>query len=228
VYAGPLRDGRRTLLICANTLEAPGEIVRVKRKGVCRNYRRRLVRTRRSPAEPPAEVRAAFGSSDEVRYIPLTKGKYAIVDAADYEWLSRYRWQALGTPSGCFYASRAIPGRGRISMHRAIMNPPPGMLVDHINGNGLDDRRANLRICTPAQNCANRRPQSGRASPYKGVSPIGNGKYSAQIGYQGKIIWLGTFEDEIEAAKAYDRKAYELNGEFAYLNFPDEIRDAHV
>ena len=92
--------------------------MRVKRKGVCRNYRRRVVRTRRSPTEPPPDERAAGGPSDEVRYIPLTKGKFAIVDAADYEWLNRHKWQALEVGPGRFYASRAAPGRGRIAMHR--------------------------------------------------------------------------------------------------------------
>ena len=214
VYAGPMHDGRRTVLICANTPEAPGQIVRIKGSGTCRNFRRRRVIVRPAPARPPDE---------EVRYIPLTKGKVAIVDAADYEWLSRYKWHVEEPGPGRFYASRATPGRGRIGMHRAIMNPPKGMVVDHIDCNGLNNRRSNLRICTHAQNCANRRPLPGAASPYKGVWTRGNGKFTAQVGYRGKIIWLGTFDDEIEAAKAYDRKAYELHGEFAYLNFPDEI-----
>lgn len=222
MYAAELRSGRGTWLICANTPETPGQIVRVKRKGVCRNYRHRVVRTRRS-AEPPPDVRAAGGPSDEVRYIPLTKGKFAIVDAADYEWLSRHKWQALEVGPGRFYASRAAPGRGRVAMHREIVKAPPGMLVDHANGNPLNNRRLNLRVCTPAQNCANRRPRPGCASRYKGVAPVGNGKYGAQIGHQGKVLWLGTFADEIEAAQAYDRKAYELNGEFAYLNFPEAV-----
>ena len=213
ICADTLQDGRRTLLICANTPASPGQMVRVKPDGACRRFRPKRKVVRGVPPE---------SHDDDIRYIPLTKGKVAIVDAADYEWLSRYKWQALDF-GGRIYASRAAPGRGRISMHRAIMKPPKGMVVDHINGNGLDNRRCNLRICTFAQNCANRRPQRNRASPYKGVAPGRNGKATAQIGYRGEIMWLGTFDDEIEAAKAYDRKAYELHGEFAYLNFPDEI-----
>ncbi|MBN2128091.1 MAG: HNH endonuclease [Sedimentisphaerales bacterium] len=216
ICADALQDGRRTLLICANTPEWPGQMVRVQRDGTCRRFRPKRKVVRGVPPEP---------RDDGIRYIPLTKGKVAIVDAADYEWLCRYKWQALDF-GGRIYASRAAPGRGRLAMHRAIMRPPKGMVVDHINGNGLDNRRCNLRICTVAQNCANRRPLRNRASSYKGVSIRYNGKATAQIGCRGGILWLGTFDNEIEAAKAYDRKAYELHGEFAYLNFPDEIEGA--
>jgi hypothetical protein len=101
------------------------------------------------------------------------------------------------------------------------MNPPEGMVVDHINGNGLNNRRSNMRNCTRAQNSANRRPKRGAASPYKGVFPRPDGKFEASICHDGRKQYLGRFENEIEAARAYDKKAKELHGEFAYLNFPD-------
>jgi len=101
------------------------------------------------------------------------------------------------------------------------MKPPPGMVVDHINRNGLDNRESNLRNCTRLQNLQNRYWAAGQ-SQYRGVSPVGD-KWQAVIGYNNETIHLGLFEDEVEAAKARDRKAYELAGPFAYLNFPDEI-----
>jgi hypothetical protein len=100
------------------------------------------------PPEPP---------NDEIRYIPLTKGLYAIVDAADYEWLSKYKWTALIVGDKA-YAIRSHKGK-TILMHREIMQPPPGMVVDHINGVSLNNRRCNLRVCTPLQNRYNSRPR---------------------------------------------------------------------
>ena len=215
VYAGPMHDGRRTVLICANTPEAPGQIVRIKGSGTCRNFRRRRVVVRPAPARPPDE---------EIRYIPLTKGKVAIVDAADYEWLSRYKWHVEEPGPGRFYASRATPGHARIGMHRAIMNPPKGMVVDHINGNGLDNRRCNLRICTPRQNSCNRSKHRHTKHRFIGVQPCGKNTYQATIMHKGKTHRGGTFTDEVEAAKARDRLALKLHGPYARLNFP-ELRE---
>ena len=106
-------------------------------------------------------------------------------------------------------------------MHREIMQPPPGMVVDHINRNGLDNREANLRNCTRLQNLQNRYWDAGQ-SQYRGVCLQGD-KWMATAGYDGETIYVGLFDDEVAAAKARDRKAHELAGDFAYLNFPDEI-----
>jgi len=105
-------------------------------------------------------------------------------------------------------------------MHRLIMNAPEGLVVDHIDRNGLNNRKCNLRLCTKAQNVQNSRPRRNRSSKYKGVfwNKL-NKKWSASIHKGDKRIYLGGFDDEIEAALAYDRKAAELFGEFAYLNF---------
>ncbi len=106
-------------------------------------------------------------------------------------------------------------------MHRMIMGEPKGMFVDHIDGNSQNNRRSNLRICTPAQNLQNQRPKGG-TSRYKGVYfHKKDNKWMAKIGFNGKNTYLGLFEDEILAARAYDKKAKELFGEFAYLNFPN-------
>ncbi len=106
-------------------------------------------------------------------------------------------------------------------MHRLIMNAPAGLVVDHIDGNSLNNRKTNLRICTQAQNIHNSRPRRNRSSKYKGVfwNKV-NKKWSVSIRKGDKRIYLGGFDDEIEAALAYDRKAEELFGEFAYLNMP--------
>ncbi len=213
VYAVPMRDGRRRRIACTNRPGRPGTIVLLRRTEACRNWRRRRPKPVRTiPPEPP---------NDEVRYIPLTQGKFAIVDAADYERLSRYKWCA--TRSGRkWYACRRHKGR-MIFMHRFLMNPPKGMVVDHIDGGGLNNRRGNMRICTQQQNIYNSRPK-GKTSKYKGVTWDKNRRqWIVLIRYEGRSILVGRFDDEIEAAKAYDRKAFELFGEFAWLNFPEEI-----
>jgi len=142
------------------------------------------------------------------------------VDKADYCRLCQYRWCATGTDRP--YACRREHGR-TIYMHREIMQAPPGLCVDHIHGVTLDNRRANLRLCTLAENMRNRRGNSGRDLP-KGVTWESHcGKYKASIGCDGVPKHIGYFDAPIEAARAYDRKALELFGEFARLNFPQEV-----
>ena len=103
------------------------------------------------------------------------------------------------------------------------MNAPKGMVVDHIDGNGLNNRKSNLRICTKAQNVHNSRPRTNTSSKYKGVFwNKANKKWSATIHKGDKWTYIGGFDDEKEAARAYDRKAAEFFGEFAYLNFPEK------
>lgn len=113
-------------------------------------------------------------------------------------------------------------------MHRLILGLAPGQVGDHRNGNGLDNRRENLRMATYSQNNQNARPSSKKASPFKGVSIRCNrfgGRYkarpwAAEIHVDGRKIGLGSFPDEVSAAKAYDVAAREHFGEFAKLNFP--------
>ena len=93
--------------------------------------------------------------------------------------------------------------------------------MDHIDRNRLNHRRCNLRVCTRQQNQANVGPCGG-SSRFVGVSRCGK-KWRAQIEYQGQVLHLGLFDDEVEAAKARDRKAYELHGSYAYLNFPEDF-----
>lgn len=106
-------------------------------------------------------------------------------------------------------------------MHRVIMGEPRGLVVDHIDGNSLNNRRSNLRVCTVSQNHQNQRFRGG-LSRYKGVCFLKKiNKWRANIGFDGRRMHIGCFDNEVDAAKAYDRKAGELFGEFAYLNFPE-------
>ena len=157
------------------------------------------------------------------RRIPLTKGQFAIVDAEDYEKLAGYKWYAE-KKGRTFYAERTDRGvrkNRNIPMHREILGAPKGKIVDHINHNGLDNRRANLRLVTIEQNTWNTRKKSGHcSSQYKGVSwQKSSGRWKSIIVYKGKWIFIGYFDDEELAAKAYDAKARELFGEYAALNF---------
>jgi hypothetical protein len=204
-----------------NYPDHPGELAEVLPTGTCRNFKiKRWTRCRPQaakylPGPPPDE------SDPQVRRIPLGgRGLFAIVDAADYEELSRYKWYASGHGRN-IYAFCYKKGR-RVCMHRMIMRAPKGRLVDHIDGNGLNNRRNNLRFCTPGQNQANQKPRGG-SSQYVGVCRL-YGKWQAGINYRGKYLYLGRFDDEIEAAKTRDRKAYELHGEYAYLNFPEDFQ----
>jgi len=162
------------------------------------------------------------------RIIPLTQGQYAIVDPDDYYRLSQHKWYAV-RGGHSFYAGRGQwskiqKKRLSIMMHAVILRPGRGRVADHINHNGLDNRRANLRIATPAQNARNcRQNKNGKSSKYRGVwHNKQNRKWRATIGYDYKRRQIGYFKKETDAAKAYDRAAKELHGEFASLNFPDK------
>ncbi len=163
--------------------------------------------------------------------IPLTRGLYALVDEKDYEMLAKNNWYAQKVKHTHYAVRRTSQKLGkqkRIGMHRQILNAPKGYMIDHKNHCGLDNRRTNIRLCTNVQNQQNRNPNKTASSQYKGVHrQIGkiykgkrySGKWCARIGNNGKRIYLGLFNDEIKAAKAYDKKAKELFGEFANANF---------
>ncbi len=165
----------------------------------------------------------AAGAHDDIRLIPLTQGKFAIVDAADYEWLSQWKWYAHKGHTTYYAVHHPSATTKLILMHRLILGVPDHLLVDHINRNGLNNTRKNIRPCTHAQNIRNQGPTRNSSSKYKGVSwNKADKKFLAAISCERKTYYLGSFKDEIEAAKAYYKKAKQLFEEFAYLNFPEE------
>ena len=105
-------------------------------------------------------------------------------------------------------------------MGRFILNPPKTMQVDHINGNRLDNRRSNLRICTQSQNCTSRKPWKENKTGYRGVNLLPSGKWRAAVKVNQKKIHLGVFDSPKLAARAYDMYAKTLHNEYAMLNFP--------
>lgn len=160
--------------------------------------------------------------TDVVR-LPLTKGRSVLIDAADLPAVSCHRWHASDTGEGRWYAARRRKvGEGRpgtIKMHTFLTGWPQ---VDHINGDGLDNRRCNLRPATSAQNSANARRARTSRSPYKGVEYQRSGRWRARICPRGQSIELGFYDTAEKAARAYDSAARAIYGEFAYLNLPEE------
>ena len=162
--------------------------------------------------------------------ILLTQGKFALVDDEDYNELVKYNWFVLicGRVRKVFYAVRNVWENGsskKILMHRQIMSTPAGLVVDHRDFNGLNNQRYNLRNCSFLDNTRNHRKYrtGGFTSEYIGVCWVGGRrkKWQAQIMSNTKYVWLGYFDNEIDAAKAYDIAALKYFGEFANLNFPE-------
>jgi len=156
--------------------------------------------------------------------IPLTQGRYAKVDPEDYIWLSQFRWHCKSNLKS-IYAVRTVTIAGkskRVFMHRLIADTPAHLVCDHINHDGLDNRRANLRNCTIRQNNVNSRAAETSTSKYKGVSwNRRRSKWVTYIKKDGRQKFLGSFTEESQAAKAYDLVAKKLHGRFAALNFHD-------
>ncbi|ADI67581.1 HNH endonuclease [Mobiluncus curtisii] len=158
-----------------------------------------------------------------MKTIPLTKGLVAVVDDADYSKLSPYSWYAVGRPGNEYAARYGGHNKGsssHIRMHRELLNAPAGIEVDHVNGNRLDNRRANLRLATRTQNACNRSKFRGKHhSRFKGVTyHVRDQCWQASIRHHDKHIYLGSFESEVEAAAAYNKAAINYQGKFAKLN----------
>lgn len=153
-----------------------------------------------------------------MKEIKLSRGLSAMVDDEDYEFLNQWKWSAH-QGGKTFYATRTIWNKGnriKVRMHRLILNTPTDMQVDHIDHNGLNNQKNNIRNCNHQQNHFNINRYT--KSKYHGVYYDRN-YIKSSIQLNGKTIHIGNFKTEIDAAKAYDIKAKELFGEFAHINF---------
>jgi len=177
-----------------------------------------------------------------MKEIELTQGMVALVDDEDYDYLMQWKWYAVKCRHTC-YAFRSIGDnkhRRRFPMHRAILNTPIGMETDHIDHNGLNNQKENLRVCTKSQNQMNKKPRG--KSRFLGVNYyiqkakryskkedgikvyVYPGRWMAHIQTDHEKITLGYFDIEEDAARAYDEAAIKYHGEFANLNFPVSLQ----
>ena len=173
------------------------------------------IKPRTAPEPPPISG---------ARWVPLTQGKFALVDEVDYESITTKSWCYNSRHNRAFRKSPPGVRPMQTFLYREIMGvTDPAIQVDHINGDPLDCRRANLRLATNQQNARNNRGHRRRTTPYKGVSPSGrvSKPWSAKITVEGRTVNLGRFTNAEAAARAYDRAAIEYFGEFARLNFSD-------
>jgi len=157
-----------------------------------------------------------------VAYVPLTQGHEAIIDAEDVSLVEGYNWYARqdGLTAYAIRNSGLRPNSYTVLMHRVITSADCGTMVDHVDGDGLNNRRQNLRFATAQQNQQNQRKTANCASKFKGVTfHKPSQKWIARIRISGHLHYIGQFLDEDSAARAYDERAVSVAGEFAHLNF---------
>jgi len=185
---------------------------------------------RPGPRRALALIRAVEGSrrrengDEESVTVALSRGLVAIIDAEDAPLITGMTWYARprsGRDETSFYAVSQSGGR-QIYMHRLIMKAPAGLVVDHVDGNGLYNRRRNLRLCLQAENVRNRQTKS--KSGLRGVQQTRAG-WRARISGPAGTVHIGTFDCPIAAARAYDQAALQCHGEFAILNFGDQTQN---
>jgi hypothetical protein len=157
-----------------------------------------------------------------MKEIQLTQGKVAIVDGDDFEYLNQFKWY-VNNMNGKFYAVRSFmltkSKQSIVLMHRDIMKPKKGFVIDHVNGITLDNRKINLRICTHGENLRNQKLSIANKSGYKGVYfHKDRNKWCALIQVYNVKYHLGCFIDPVDAARAYNEAALKYHGEFAHLN----------
>jgi len=153
--------------------------------------------------------------------IVLSCGKVTKVDSEDYPFLAQFIWHKYHHSAHTFCVGRPGPKKGRtpttVYLHRVLLNAKKGEEVDHINHDPLDNRRANLRLCSHWENALNRRANYNSVSRFKGVSAKRE-KWRARITFRGRQMSLGSFDTKEQAALAYNKAAAEHFGAFAYLN----------
>lgn len=162
-----------------------------------------------------------------MKEIPLSQGKVSLVDDDDYEWLNQWKWTYK---TGYAYRNKYSRNKTEhIYMHSVILKPTNGLMIDHKDRNGLNNQRANLRLCTPSQNCINKKKQCNNKSGFRGVSRYTpEGKWVAQIAVNGRHTRIGFYSTKEAAAVAYDLAAIKYHGEFAVVNFPEILNDYQI
>jgi hypothetical protein len=168
-----------------------------------------------------------------MKKIPLTQGKFALVDDEDFELINGFNWCAAKKGQG-YYAVRSssvkkkdigCENRHPIYLHQMVIKIPKDKVLDHINGNTLDNRKKNLRVCSQLQNKWNSKKPITNTSGFKGVTwDKYKNKWKSQIRSNGRGKHLGNFDDLKKAAVEYDKAAKRLFGEFAKMNFPDNVK----
>lgn len=168
------------------------------------------------------EGRIYYDENTDLGYIKSSKGSLACFSGCDWDLVSAQEKWTEDEKEGLFYTSYA-GSKKTISLHSLIIGEiHDDYVIDHINGNRLDNRRENLRVVTKRSNAANSKSRSGSTSKYKGVSlDSSRNKWISSIQLNGKTNHIGRFESEEDAAKAYDLRAWTEYGEFARLNFPE-------
>ncbi|ALC11214.1 HNH endonuclease [Sphingopyxis sp. 113P3] len=183
-------------------------------RGLCESHYWKL-RTYGDPLHVARPKREVIIEGDSA-IVPLTRGYRAIIDAEDVHLVEGNCWSVVIGNTGICYAKRTTNADGLILMHRMILNAPVGAIVDHKNGNGLDNRKANLRIATLKQNAQNRRKRRGTAGALKGACwDADRNTWVSGIYIEGRKVHLGSFETEQGAHEAYCRAATDAFGEFA-------------
>jgi len=170
------------------------------------------------------KVNKIIYKDEAVMEIQLTRGYSVVIDREDYPTIKDLRWLTIVAPYTCYamHSYTKNGKRGAIPMHRLILGiNDPGVLVDHVNRNGLDNRRGNLRTCTARQNCYNTKRRTDNTSGYKGVH-LHFGKWQARVVVNGKRISLGHFDNLMDAVRVRDEAAAKHYGQYAYLNIPPE------
>lgn len=163
-----------------------------------------------------------------MKQIKLTQGKVVLVDDEDFDWLNQWKWFAQKSRN-TYYTIRNVLNKNtkkrfKVSMHKLILNPLDGLICDHIDGNGLNNQRSNLRICTNQQNSCNRGVGKNASSGVKGVYKHYK-NWQVRIKANYKLITIGTYKTKQLAVIAYNNAALKYYGEFAYLNKISKIKD---
>lgn len=201
-----------------------GEVTNVAKYSTFRQTKGKPVRFvhghnyKRHPNHPAYRSRKVKIEGVWCQTVPLNAGMETIVSMEDYVWVCKYTWTAFPC-NGKFYAARYDANGRIIKLHRAILSAPSGSLVDHRNGNGLDNRRSNLRVTDGSGNAANSTPKKRKNSKsvYKGVTQLPTGRWRVIVARDRHV---GCFANEVDAAIAYDEAARSIYGEFACVNFP--------